>query len=96
MPGAERHTKVLTNVWAHQVLTCLACVDTTRVINTNKQPDKQRKLLDLNCLPVVICFDEIPNWLKKLGCLPNWLESLSSYLFHWTHKRIVLDILKAE
>jgi len=47
MPGAERHTKVLTNVWAHQVLKCLACVDTTRVINTNKQPDKQRKLLDL-------------------------------------------------
>ena len=28
MPGAERHTKVLTNVWAHQVFKCLAYVDT--------------------------------------------------------------------
>ena len=23
MPGAERHTKVLTNVWTHQVFKCL-------------------------------------------------------------------------
>ena len=31
----ERHTKVLTNVWAHHVFKCLACVDTMRVMNTN-------------------------------------------------------------
>jgi len=33
MPGAERHTKVLTNVWA-QVFKWLAYVDTMRVMNT--------------------------------------------------------------
>jgi len=33
MPGAERYTKVLTNVCA-QVIKCLAYVDTMRVINT--------------------------------------------------------------
>ena len=47
MPGAERHTKVLTNVWAHQVFKCLASVDTMRVKNTKMLADKQRKLLDL-------------------------------------------------
>ena len=29
MPEAERHTKVLTNVWANQVFKCLAYVDAT-------------------------------------------------------------------
>jgi len=33
MPGAEKHIKVLTNVWAHQVFKCLAYVDTIRVIH---------------------------------------------------------------
>jgi len=30
MPGAERHTKVLTNVMAHQVFKCRAYVDTKK------------------------------------------------------------------
>ena len=42
MPGAERHTEVLTNVWAHQVFKCLAYVDTQRVINTKMLADTQR------------------------------------------------------
>jgi len=32
MPGAEKHIKVLTKVWAYQVFKCLA---TMRVMNTN-------------------------------------------------------------
>ena len=63
MPGAERHIKVLTNVWAHQVFKCLAYVDTMRwahqvfkclayvdtmrVMNTKMLADTQRKLLDI-------------------------------------------------
>jgi len=47
MPGVERHTKVLTNVWANQVFKCLAYVDTMRVMNTKMQTDTQRKFLDL-------------------------------------------------
>jgi len=47
MPGAERHTKVLTNVWAYQVFKCLAYVDTMRVMNTKMQTDMQRQLLNL-------------------------------------------------
>ena len=47
MPGAERHTKVLTNVWAHQVFKCLAYVDTMRIMNTKMLVDTQRKLIDL-------------------------------------------------
>ena len=43
MSGAERHTKVLNNVWAHQVFTCLVCGDTMRVIDTKMLADKQRK-----------------------------------------------------
>ena len=64
MPGTERHTKVLTNFLAHQGFKCLVCVDTMRVINTKMLADTQRKLLDLKCLPipVVICFEEIPNY----------------------------------
>ena len=50
MPGAERHTKVLTNVWPHQVFKCLAYVDTMRVMNTQMQTDSQRKLLNLKLL----------------------------------------------
>ena len=42
MPGAERHTEVLTNVWAHKVFKCLAYVDTMRVINTKMLADTQR------------------------------------------------------
>jgi len=40
MPGAERHTKVLTNVWAHQVFKCLTYVDTVRVMNTKMLAEK--------------------------------------------------------
>ena len=47
MSGAERHTNVLTNVLAHQVLECLAYVDTMRVMNTMMQTDMQRQLLNL-------------------------------------------------
>ena len=47
MPGAERHTKVLTNVWAHQVFKYLAYVDTMRVIYTKMLAGKQTKLLNL-------------------------------------------------
>ena len=47
MPGAERHTQVLTNVWAYQVFKCLDYVDTMRVINTEMLADTQRKLLNL-------------------------------------------------
>ena len=59
MPGAERHIKVLTNVWAHQVFKCLAYVDTMRWahqvskclayvdMSTNMLTDTQRKLLIL-------------------------------------------------
>jgi len=47
MPGAEKHIKVLTNVWANQVFKCLAYVDTIRVMNTKMQTDTQRKLLNL-------------------------------------------------
>ena len=36
-----------TRLSAVKVLTCLACVDTMRVINTKMLADKQRKLLDL-------------------------------------------------
>ena len=48
MPGAERHTKVLTNVWTHQELKILAYVDTMRVMNTKMLADTQRRLLNLN------------------------------------------------
>ena len=72
MPGAERHTKVLTNVWAHQVLKCLACVDTTRVINTNKQPDKQRKLLDLKLFTSSHLLWRNTKLLKMLRVSKNW------------------------
>ena len=47
MPRAERDTKVLTNVCAHQVLKFLAYVDTVRVMNTKMLADTQRKLLNL-------------------------------------------------
>ena len=40
MPGAERHTQVLTNVWAYQVFKCLDYVDTMRVINTEMLAEK--------------------------------------------------------
>ena len=47
MPESERHTKVLTNVWAHQVFKCMAYADTMKVMNTKMQTDTQRKLLNL-------------------------------------------------
>jgi len=45
MPGAERRTKLLTNVWTNQVFTCLAYVVTMRVMNT-------KMLADTNCLSI--------------------------------------------
>ena len=62
MSGAERHTQVLTNVWAHQVFTCLACRDNMRVIDTKMVADKPRKLLDLEFFTNSHLFEEIPNY----------------------------------
>jgi len=44
------------------VFKCLAYVDTMRVINTKMLADKQRKLLDLKLLAIVVYFEEIPNY----------------------------------
>ena len=56
MSGAERHTKVLTNVWAHQVFKSLAYVDSMRVMNAQMQTDSQRKLLNLKLLTNIRLF----------------------------------------
>jgi len=51
MPGAKRHTKVLTNIWAHQVFKCLAYVGTMRVMNTKMLADMLDPKLFINsCL----------------------------------------------
>ena len=84
MPEAERHTKVLTNVWANQVFKCLAYVDATwhaekvikskivyQVIHFEEKPNYQNQTKWYPFEKV------IPNIIKKLGYLPNWLESLS-------------------
>jgi len=39
MRGAERLTKVLTNVLAHQLFKCLAYVDKMRIMNTKMLAD---------------------------------------------------------
>ena len=41
MPGAERHTKVITDLSAHQVFKFLAYVDIMRVMNTKMLADTQ-------------------------------------------------------
>ena len=60
---------VLTNVWAHKVFKCLAYVDTMRVMNTNKDASRYaEKVIEIsNCLPIVIYFEEIPNYKKCPG-----------------------------
>ena len=54
MPGAERHTNVLTNVWANQGSQSVQMSSLCRHnggINTKMLADRQRKLY---CLPTVI------------------------------------------
>ena len=72
MPGTERHTKYLTNVWAHQVFKCLAYVDTMRVMNTKMLADMQRKLLNFKLSIIVVYFEEIPNYLKCPRYQTKW------------------------
>ena len=76
MPGTERHTNVLTNVWTHQLFKCLAYVETMRVMNTKMLADTQRKLLNLKLFTSSHLFWGNTQLLKmprvSNKVIPNW------------------------
>ena len=89
MPGAERHTKVLTNVWAHQVFKCLTYVDTVRAMNTKMLVDTKRKLLDLKLFTnshsfwgntQLLKIPRVSKWKGQWNKKKAWV--LKAYLFH--------------
>ena len=70
MQGSERHTKILTNVWAHQVFKILAYVDTMRVMNTKILADTQRKLLIIKLFTSIRKESIYPKTIREWNKLP--------------------------
>ena len=82
MQGAERHTKILTNVWAHQVFKCLAYVDIMRVMNTKILADTQRKLLIIKLFTSIRKESIYPKTIRDWNNLPAQVTATESLDFY--------------